>query len=69
MAVKLKVRELAEKRGVNNPFILSRESGIPYAACHAIWNDQQSQISLVTINKLCVALKVKPGQLFEYQKD
>jgi len=67
--VRLKVKDVAERKGITNPLMLSKESGVPYAACHAIWNDQQKQIGLATINKLCVALKVKPGQLFEYEPD
>ena len=69
VAVRLKIREIAEKRGLTNPLMLSKKSGVPYAACHAIWNDQQKQIGLETINKFCIALRVKPGQLFEYERD
>ena len=69
MAVTLRVKELAKKKGIPNPLILSKKSAVPYAACHAIWNGQQKQISLETISKLCGALKVKPGQLFEYEQD
>lgn len=67
--VRLSVREVAEKKGIKNPLRLSQASGIPYAACHAIWNGEQKQISLETINKLCKALKVRPGALFEYLSD
>lgn len=69
MSVKLRVREVAEKRGITNPLMLSKQSSVPYAACHAIWNDQQKQIGLETINRLCTALRVKPGQLFEFEPD
>jgi DNA-binding Xre family transcriptional regulator len=69
MVVKFTVRELAEKKGFQNPRQLSEASGVPYAACYAIWNDTQKQIALETINKLCEALKVKPGQLFEYETE
>jgi DNA-binding Xre family transcriptional regulator len=67
--VQLRVKEVAIKRGILNPLALSKETGVPYAACHAIWNGQQKQIGLETINKFCVALRVRPGQLFEYKKD
>jgi DNA-binding Xre family transcriptional regulator len=67
--VKLRVKALAQGKGISNPLALAKASGIPYAACHAIWNDQQKQISLGTINRLCAALRVQPGQLFEYEPD
>jgi len=67
VTVKLKVKALAQGKGIHNPLVLSKASGIPYAACHAIWNDQQKQISLGTINRLCAALRVQPGRLFEYE--
>jgi len=63
------VRELAEKKGIKNPLQLSEASGVPYAACHAIWNGEQKQISLQTINKLCKALRVKPGSIFHFSPD
>lgn len=65
----LRVREVATKKGIANPLALSKLTGVPYAACYAIWNGQQKQIGLATINKLCAALKVKPGQLFDYKED
>lgn len=67
MVVKLTIREIAEKKGFENPRQLSEASGVAYAACHAIWNGTQKQIALETINKFCEALKVKPGQFFEYE--
>jgi DNA-binding Xre family transcriptional regulator len=69
MVVRLSIRELAEKKEFSNPRQLSLATGIPYAACHALWNGEQKQISVETINKLCEALKVKPGQLFDYTPD
>ena len=62
--VKLEVRELAEQRGINNPLVLSRESGLAYAVCHKIWNGQQTRISLDTIDQLCEALECEPGDIF-----
>lgn len=59
--VQLKVRELAEKRGINNPLALSKRSGLAYANCWKIWNDQQTRIDLTTIDSLCEALDCKPG--------
>ena len=63
------VKEVAEKKGVNNPFMLAKETGLNYAACHKLWKGEQQMIGLKTIARLCEVFEVKPGQLFEYQPD
>ena len=67
--VVLRVRQIAEQKGVSNPFALARVTGLGYAICHRMWNGETTLIALETIAKLCEGLKVKPGQLFEYTGD
>jgi DNA-binding Xre family transcriptional regulator len=57
----LKIRELAEKVGINNPLVLSKRSGLAYANCYKLWHDQQTRIDLTTIDSLCEALECEPG--------
>ena len=61
--VKLKIREVAESKGINNPLVLSRQSGIAYANCYKLWHDQQTRIDLATIDRLCEALNCEPCDL------
>ena len=61
--VELRVREVAEGKGINNPLALSKESGIAYANCYKIWNGQQKMIGLDTIDRLCEALGCEPGDI------
>jgi len=61
--VELKVRELAEQKGINNALALSRETGLAYAVCHKIWNSYQTMIGLDTIDRLCAALECEPGDI------
>jgi DNA-binding Xre family transcriptional regulator len=61
--VDLKVREVAEARGIATPFALSKAAGIAYSNCHKMWNDQQSFISLGAIDRLCEALDCEPGDI------
>jgi len=61
--VELKVRELAEGKGITNPLTLSQVSGLAYATCHKMWNEQPVAIGLDTIDRLCEALDCKPGDL------
>ena len=65
--VRLRVRELAEKKGIPNPLVLSKKSGVAYATCYGLWYGERSLIGLGVIDKLCKALGVTPGKLFEYQ--
>lgn len=61
--VELRVRELAEQRGIKNPLNLSQASGLGYATCHRMWNEQPLAIGLDTIDRLCEALDCEPGDL------
>jgi DNA-binding Xre family transcriptional regulator len=61
--VELRVRELAEERGITNPFSLSKESGVAYSNCYKLWNGQHKMISLDTLDRLCEALGCEPGDI------
>lgn len=61
--VELRVKQLAEGKGIDNPFSLSRESGVAYANCYKIWNSQQKMIGLDTLDRLCEALNCEPGDI------
>jgi DNA-binding Xre family transcriptional regulator len=69
MKIKLKVREVAESKGIDNPFALSQKSGLNYAIAYRLWHAEQRRLDLTTLEKLCEALKAKPGQFFEYGPD
>ncbi|MGH9830006.1 MAG: helix-turn-helix domain-containing protein, partial [Blastocatellia bacterium] len=40
-----------------------------YSVCHLYWNGEPKQISTDALDKLCKALSVRPGQLFEYRSE
>ena len=67
--VKIKIREIAERKGINNPSQLMRATGLNYAQCHLYWNNQPKQIGVDALNRLCMALEITPGQLFEFEPD
>jgi DNA-binding Xre family transcriptional regulator len=64
--IKLMVKEVAERKGIPNPFVLSNRTGLNYASCYRLWNNNQQRVDLKTLALLCEVLEVKPGQLFEY---
>jgi putative transcriptional regulator len=62
--IKLNIRTLAAGAGIGNPLVFSRQSGLAYAMCYKLWNDQQTRIDLSTIDRLCEVLRCSPGELF-----
>jgi len=64
--VKLLVRQIAEKKGIHNPRVLSLRSGVAYATCYGLWYGERTLIGLGVIDKFCKALGVTPGKLFDY---
>jgi DNA-binding Xre family transcriptional regulator len=69
MTLKLKVRKVAEDEGIKTPYELSQRSRLPYETCRALWNDQSNMIALKTLERLCTVLKVRPGQMFEFEPE
>ncbi len=69
MKVRLIIKDVAEKKGILNPFMLSSKSGLNYAICYKLWHGKQQRIDLKTIAVLCESLEVEPGSLFDYKKD
>ena len=67
--MKLIVKEVAEKKGIANPFVLASRTGLGYAICYRLWNGNQQRVDLKTLTRLCDILGVKPGQLFDYRPD
>ena len=48
---------------------LARRSGLSLSIINAIVQHRQRQVSLETLNKLCGALAVTPGDLFEFDPE
>jgi DNA-binding Xre family transcriptional regulator len=67
--VRLCVKQVAQAKGFDNPFALSQKSGLNYAICYRLWHSRQLRIDLNTLGKLCDALRVQPGRLFDYKKE
>lgn len=63
IVIELRVKEVAEENGIDNPFSLSKQSGLAYANCYKIWHGQQTMIGLDTLDRLCDALGCEPGDI------
>jgi DNA-binding Xre family transcriptional regulator len=65
--IRLVVKEVAEKEGITNAKELSTRTGLHYESCRLLWYGKTRRIDIDTVEKLCDALHVRPGQLFEYE--
>jgi DNA-binding Xre family transcriptional regulator len=64
--VRFTIEAAARRKGVENPFALSRATGLGYAICHRLWNDEQRRVDLGTLASICDALECQPGDLLIY---
>ncbi len=69
MSMKLIVKEAAQREGIRNPVELSQKTGIAYGSCYRLWQGTATMIAVETIERLCTALRVYPGQLFDFQPE
>ena len=67
--IRLAVREIAIREGIDNPNSLAVVTGLPYETCRRVWKGQPSMIGLSTLEKLCDHLHVRPGSLFDYERE
>lgn len=67
--LRLAIRELCLREGIENPYSLSQLSGLPYATCRRIWNETATRVDLSTLEALCVILECRPGMLFDYRPE
>lgn len=65
--IRLVVREIAQREGIENPNALSQATGLPYETCRRLWQEKATMIGLNTIERLCDVLRVRPAQLFDYE--
>ena len=69
MSMKVRVREIAERLGLENPHQLHRLTGIPINTAYALWEDTWVAIGRDTLDRLCTNLQTHPGLLLEFVPD
>ena len=68
-AVRLRVRQLLESRGLS-PYALAKFTGLSLNSIYRL-TGASGRFRLIradTIERLCAALRVTPSELFEYEK-
>jgi DNA-binding Xre family transcriptional regulator len=66
--IRLAVKEVALKSGIETPYALKEKTGLGYAICHRLWHIEVRRVDLSTLESLCNALNVKPGDLFKLEE-
>ncbi|HEY0734101.1 MAG TPA: helix-turn-helix transcriptional regulator [Herpetosiphonaceae bacterium] len=63
MPIKLQIGELARERGLTIKALAER-AGVAYNTAHALYTSRATRIDLDTLDRMCDALQVKPGDIF-----
>jgi DNA-binding Xre family transcriptional regulator len=65
MAIRLKVREVAEAKGIPDAAVLSRRCDIATQTAYRLWGDAETGVRLATLERIAKALGVKTKDLYE----
>jgi len=68
MKLRLKIRELAEARGLDRAK-LARRADVTYQTVHNVWNNPFADVSIATLEKLAQALNCDVSELYERVDD
>ena len=66
--IKCRLKEVLKHKGWSR-YKLQQMSGITYPTLHALYHGRSKGYSAAILNKLCYALKCRPGDLLEWQPD
>jgi DNA-binding Xre family transcriptional regulator len=67
--MKLKIKDIAIKRGIKNARQLADISHVSVTSCYQLWNGTAKMISFDVMNTLCNVLQAGPHLLFDYTPD
>lgn len=65
MAIRARLREMLEKRGMAQTELQLR-SGLGYSTINALYHEKTERIEFATLEKLCHVLGCRVGDLLEY---
>ena len=63
MPIKMRIGELARHQGLTIKALAAR-AGVAYNTAHALYTCRATRIDLDTLDRICAALQVEPGDLF-----
>lgn len=57
---------IARRQGITTIAALAARTGLAYNTAHALYTSRATRIDHETLDRLCAALDVQPGDLFVY---
>jgi putative transcriptional regulator len=63
MPVRMRIGEEAKQHGLTIKALAER-AGVAYNTAHALFTGRATRIDLETLDRICAALQVEPGDLF-----
>lgn len=70
--LRLKIKEVAEQKGVPDAAELARRAGIAYSTAHRLWHGDiggtakgERSVGITTLHRIAKALGVKTSELYE----
>lgn len=63
MPIKIRIGELAREQGLTIKALAER-AGVAYNTAHTLYTSRATRIDLDTLDRICDALQVKPGDIF-----
>ena len=67
--IKSLVREVAEKRGIENAYQLRLALDVSPPVATRLWEGDFDKLGMNTLSTLCRVLKVQPGSLLRYEAE
>jgi DNA-binding Xre family transcriptional regulator len=64
MKLKIRIREVAQSRGVKTAYQLQKRAGLQPSTAARLYRNDVTQVTLDTLGKLCEALECHAGELF-----
>ena len=68
MAIRVRLRELLEKRGMAQTELQAR-TGLGYSTINALYHGKTERVEFATLEKLCEVLQCEVGEILEYVPD
>ena len=66
--IEVRIREVCESRGIDTAYRLQVEAGFTPTLASSLFNQTFKQLSLTTLNRLCVVLDCGPGHLLRFER-
>ena len=66
--VNLRVRELAEERGITTITELAERAHLAYDTARDLWHGRMQRIDRDVLGRVCLALGVKPGDILTMEE-